>query len=222
MQQVEAEYKHSAYQGLLSSNALIGVAESRIDDLLTLGDIICKYDLEQIVGVTLAHRHHDLAAAERIVWRLQGSTWQAMPETCPSSETTPKTWVVHLDSGNSILRPTEFYPKNSDYNPEIAAAEIVLANRGFLHEFVDAVANLSAEMVFGLGLLHMRDDFKRPKTTVFETSSIKNRTTQAVVISSNDSDSNLGGVTLWHFTKNGGPHGQGRCAHGSTQHCCGD
>lgn len=221
--QLYAEYDHVAYDGLFDSNDMNGVAESRIDDLLTLGDIICKHNLEGIVGVTLLHRHHDLAHGERIVWRVgEDATWLATPEHYSDQALSAKNWIVCMGSGSTILRPTEFFPKTETYRKEILAAEIVMSHNGFLKEFADAAMSAGVERIFGLGLLHQRDELNIPGTTVFETSSIKNRTTKAVVIPVAESDTDIGGVTLWHFTKLKGMSGRHKCAHGNSGHCCGD
>lgn len=216
-----ARYDHVTYQSLLDSNDMIGVAESRHDDLLSLGDIICKYDLEGLVGVTLAHRHHNLSQSERIVWRLkEDATWIATPEQQTGKALSPKNWVVRADSYGTKIRPTEFVPRTRMYNPEIEAAQIVMSHSDFLREFIDAVTSNAAEHAFGLGILHQRREFNVPGTTVFETSSIKNRITKAIVIPYSDSDTDLRGVTLWHFTKLEGLMGKHRCASGNSGHCC--
>lgn len=216
-----ASYDHVTYHSLFDSNDMTGVAESRHDDLLSLGDIICKYDLEGLVGVTLAHRHHDLSQSERIVWRLkEDATWIATPEQQSDKALSPKNWVVHTDADGAKIRPTEFVPRTSGYKPEVSAAEIVMAHSEFLHEFIDAVTSNAAEHMFGLGILHQRREFNVPGTTVFETSSIKNRSTKAVVIPYLESDTDFGGVTLWHFTKLKELVGKHRCASGNSGHCC--
>ena len=202
---------------------MIDAADSRIDDLLTLGDIICKHDLEEVAGVTLVHRHHDLSPTERIVWRLRADkTWLATPEVRTDNELSAKNWIVSVGPEGPKLLPTEFIPNEADYQPEIAASEIILSQHDFLHEFSQFAVDNGIENILGLGILHQRSEFKLPDTTVFETSNINKRTTQAEVIPFTDSDTDLGGVTLWHFTKLDGLHGKHRCAHGNSGHCCGN
>jgi hypothetical protein len=98
----------------------------------------------------------------------------------------------------------------------------VVAHSEFVREFAQAVADLSLEQAFGLGILHQRPEFNVPGTTIFESLSLKNRTTEAVVIPHSGQSEELGGVTLWHFTKQDGLTGRNRCAHGNSVHCCGN
>lgn len=215
-------YDHATFHSLTDSNAMRGLADEHLDDLQALGELICEHDLEKTVGVTLAHRHHDLFGCERLVWKLIDMEWFASPAMMADTELVPLQWKVDVSAGSSpTWRPLEFCPRTDQYKPEIQAAALITASESFLEEFLTLVVELRVEEIFGMGLLQCREYFCQPGKVVFEESDLGNRMTKVRLVDNIYAENNTGGVTLWNFTSTG-LHANKGCAQGNSRHCCGE
>ena len=218
---VATVYDHQAFDRLGDSNDMRGLADEHLDELLALGEIICKHGLERVVGVTLTHRHHDLDPCERFVWELVDDQWHGQPRVMNDEGLVPTNWKVDGTDNNATWRPLEFCPALAEYQPEIDAVRTILENEGFLEEFRKKAVELGVQDIFGIAILQCREAFLREGMTAFEQSDIANRTTTAWPIEETRAEDITGGVTLFHFTRTGELGASQACAHGNSRHCCG-
>lgn len=117
---------------------MFGVAESNKDSLLLLGEIICKYNMESSVGVSLVHRHHSLEKDERLIWQIVGdSIWSAEPRNKPDPNIIPIMWKVGLSKNGPSLYPLEFCESGISYRHERTISDSVTSNRSFVEEFMN-------------------------------------------------------------------------------------
>lgn len=214
-------YDPSVYAKLGDSNDMRGVAAVNEFKLRALGDIICDHGLEEVVGISLAHKHHSMSAQERLLWTSTDSEWAACPTRVEDTNISPLNWKVGKVGNNYYWFPLEFCPKNARHALEVSRAEMVTGNELFAQELKSLVVELGVFDIFGLGLLQVQPVFTQPGMTMFEVSNLAQRTTTARLIPESNIDSLSGGVTLWHFTKKGFG-GNRQCAHGNSRHCCGN
>ncbi len=215
-----APYSHKFFHNLQDSNNMWGLADVHKDELHALGNIICRYDMEHLVGVSLVHRHHKLSKDEKLVWDLNDNIWQAEPRIINESVLIPVNWGVGLMHGKPCLYPIEFCTLDQKHNSELLLSREVLASKDFVSDFSEAVRKLHVHNLFGLSLLQVREHFNRENFTVFEQSNLSKRITKAWVVPKNDLENNSGGVTLWNFTKNHQINSVRGCASGNSRHCC--
>lgn len=213
-------YSHTFFHGLKDSNDMWGLADLHQDALHTLGSVICRHDMEDSVGVSLVHRHHDLHEEERFVWELSDNVWCAEPKILAESSLVPINWGVGISEGKLCLYPLEFCIVNSKHNTEFLVSNNVLLNSDFIKDFTETAISLNVQNLFGLSLLQTRSHFNQPNTTVLEQSDLSRRLTKAWVIPKSNLKNNSGGVTLWNFTKNQEINAVRDCTSGNSRHCC--
>ncbi len=215
------QYSSAVYSKLTSSDDMHGVAEAHIPELLALGQVICDHNLQKCIGVTLAHRHHNLSESERLVWSIMKLEWLAKPVQVPDRDLAPINWKVEGHEGStSAWYSLEFCPRDKKYSPESEQALQVAESQKFLDEFRGLVINLKVQDIFGLGLLQSRRTFNRSGMTMFERSDLSKRITKAWLVPEQMVGDFSSGVTLWNF-KTKGISTPRRCAYGNSRHCCG-
>ncbi len=213
------QYCPSVYGGLTDSDSMRDLAARHISKLPELGEVICGYGLEDIVGVMLVHRHHDLSLNERLLWQMDEAEWVATPSTVSDRSICPLNWKIG-GQGIENIYPLEFCPKEEGYAPETDASSSVMSSAQFLRDFAEKVIKLGAQDVFGLGLLQARPTFQQLGMVMLERSDTKKRITKAWLVPEETVGSLSEGVTLWHFAL-GGVGASRSCAYGNSRHCCG-
>lgn len=213
-------YNHEFFHSLKDSNNMWGLAELHQDELHFLGGVICRHNMEEIVGVSLVHRHHDLHEDERFVWELSSNVWCAEPKRIAESNLVPINWGVGISENIPCLYSLEFCIMDDRHGSEFLASSNLLLNSDFIKDFTETVVDMGVENLFGLSLLQTRSHFNQMNTTVLEQSDLSRRITKAWVIPKNNLKNNSGGVTLWNFTKNHGINVVRDCTSGNSRHCC--
>ena len=214
------QYEHTTYNKLSDINAMRGTSASHMSELQSLGEVICEHGLEKVVGVTLVHRHYDVAPNERVVWNISDLEWTATPQCIADTLISPVTWKIEAAQPCASYAPLEFCPNNNQYLREIRAAEQVMAENSFLSRFMETALRLEVYDIFGLGVLSVRDELSVPGMIMYEESSKSKRTMTVRLVQKSTNNDIYGGITLWNFGTSS-IDGVKSCWHGGSRHCCG-
>jgi hypothetical protein len=144
-----AAYDFSAYDTMATFTEAQRSLEKHKQILAELGEVIVKYKLEKIVGVSLLHKHFKLLPDRPMVRRLRNEEITSSSEPY-SVDLVPSNWrLLHL--GNKIaFVPVEFIHVGS-FSPDVVNQSAILqANTLFLDEFAKVLRNNNVADVFGI------------------------------------------------------------------------
>ena len=121
-------------------------------EIIELGDLICHFDMQDHVGVSLLHKHYGIHENELVVRRFVDDVAYMSPALIQGvGEVIPYVWKAEVADGHASYYPLEFcqYP---DESREAALTEIALlaGAEGFLAEFAHRLTQLNLISVLGL------------------------------------------------------------------------
>lgn len=115
-----------------------------------IGDIICKNNLENIVGVNLLHRHFSLNTNEILVKTINNNHAEIVPSDS-NERCAPYLFKVE----DNCFIPTEYISQNSDFFDDVESKQILLNN---LDEVRDTITRLGVSEKLGIFLMHQSFD----------------------------------------------------------------
>ena len=188
-----------------------------------LGKVICKYNLEQKVGVALLHKHFNLMPGERLVEQFTDDTVNIAPISNPDDNAIiPYMWK--FDSDNPLKQswfPLEFQYQSKTTVDKFNIAKIIEAETEFLQEMAVKLQELNLENVFAISVLHREAIALKEGQIRLETT---NHTERLLTIAAVDRDSieaqNIT-ETLWYFTADSDFEVSGMCESHCYSHCVG-
>ncbi len=130
------------------------------DAIAALGSIICKYGFEDIIGVTLLHKHFEIVGDEVIVRRFISDGHASMtPEkaTRALARTVPYLWRYSRGGDRTPgWYPLEFveWPE-----PRCAGLELLTYADAMLDEIGEELVSLGLQDIFGIAGLFSRSRF---------------------------------------------------------------
>jgi hypothetical protein len=121
-------------------------------EITELGDLICHFDMQDHVGISLLHKHYGIHKDELVVRRfVDGVAYMSPVLIEDAGEVIPYVWKVEVTDGHASYYPLEFcqYPEESR---EAALTELALlaGAEGFLAELAHRLTQLNLAGVFGL------------------------------------------------------------------------
>jgi hypothetical protein len=156
---VVRSYDATVFQGLNGfpiARAYLGHSRDYVTEL---GDVICHYGLHDVVGVTLLHKHFEIADDEIVVREFVDNLSYMTPWNVDAlPRVLPYLWKAEVDGRHVRYFPLEF----CEYPPEKQAEVERELNRlkgctAFLAAFAATLDDLGLREIFGLAHLRSRD-----------------------------------------------------------------
>lgn len=192
--------------------------------LSELGALICRYSLQDEVGVSLLHKHFDVQPSERLAEEFAEDKIYISPCTEAYTENlTPYMWKLqNCDQTNQLTwYPLEFvHPNSIDHNNATELATALYNKNEFLDEMAETLAKMNLSDVFGISTLHrsilVHEDEIRLETTDHDL-----RTLTISAISTKDVNFDALTETSWSFTASADFEVSGMCSTHCFFHCQG-
>ena len=200
-----------------------GVAAAK-SSLRNLGDVICRHQIHEFVGVCLLHKHFDLKYSERLVRIVDMNQATSTPREAGFEHCVPFSWKLDPSSDRSVdtFRPLEFFVAAESSGAARRVAELSSTLVG-MHEFWYDIAavfrQLELQDVLGLSILNQQFLEKQPDEAFLETTNDRNRvlTLRPAPKSAVERPSII--ETQWLFSP--GETADGACTHCSHMGCNG-
>jgi hypothetical protein len=174
----------------------------RHDQLLELGDVICRYRLHEDVGLCLLHRHFDLADGERLVGVYDEDDYVVgVASRDDWTGVVPSVWrVEHAGADGWGYRPLEFADTAAGGARLGRRAARAMATPAFLADMALRLRDLELTDTVGIAVLDRLPGDLPPDATVYETSSHGRRTsTRSQIGKDSIPQGEEVTVTLWAF-----------------------
>lgn len=172
--------------------------------LTVLGEIVYRYDLQDVVGITMAHRHFRIEEDEQLIEELKQNSSKIKPITDINDDTViPFTWKLSLnEEGDFQWFPLEFV-KIDTISEESVNNELILRNSSdFLNEFSNTLIELGMEDIFGICIVHREFNILQDEILV-ETLEEESRTLSFNVKPREKLTDTVLIPTFWRFDKKG-------------------
>lgn len=116
------------------------------EDLMPVRELFHKHHVQKQLGLTILHRHFNMASNERLVEYGKVTTpWILRSDEIFGGKIVPRVWALHKG---------ELYPTEFGFNPfgETTYPDIIFSSE-FFSEFKDLFSKLSLDDLFGLTVL---------------------------------------------------------------------
>lgn len=172
--------------------------------ILELGKIICSHNLQDIVGISLLHKHFDLHSNELLLKDYINNKSLTQPSLMENDQNAvPYMWKLHWNSvsGDFSFFPLEFMRPSEKSHIAKIQSDTVLNSNDFLFDFANKILDLELTELFGIATLH-DDSMLDVKKNEFlsESTDFENRILTIQPLSSTDHNMNRSTETLWRFT----------------------
>lgn len=200
---VFAKYSLVAFNNL---NTFFTAKEELVGSSLLLpelGKIICRYNLQEQVGVSLLHKHFDLDEDELLVETISNNTVRISPAKVQDTDgLVPYIWKLESNSDTRARWiPLEFAHDTSGTSIAAELADKVSQNSLFLNDMATKLGELGLATIFGLTTLHRQLTKQHNEITVERTNDAL-RVLNIEVRSRSEVDFSKLTQTLWKFTPN--------------------
>jgi hypothetical protein len=134
------------------------LAEKR-ESLAELGDVICLHGLHDRIGVSLLHKHFEIADNEILVREFVRNVSYITPrEVDRLSSPLPYLWKAEISGGRAAYYPLEFCEYPDHVRPEAARdVDVLRGSPAFLTAFANTLADLGLIEIFGIMNLRSRE-----------------------------------------------------------------
>ena len=125
--------------------------------LQVLGKIICRYCLQEYIGIMLLHKHFSILPDEHLIKHFVGNRAYIKPYSQPINDNVvPCAWKFERNqtTGFQSFYPLEFVDTTHRAFRGRADAQIFVSSEAFLTEISAALCALNSEDVFGLCTHH--------------------------------------------------------------------
>jgi hypothetical protein len=153
------DYDAGVFQRLNEFHVARDCLEENQESLAELGDLICLHGLYDRVGVSLLHKHFEIADNELVVREFVGDVSYMKPWKLDQlSSPVPYLWKAEISGRRAMYYPLEF----CDYPDHLQAearhdVEVLKGSPAFLTAFANKLADLGLIEIFGLASLRSRD-----------------------------------------------------------------
>lgn len=153
------DYDPGVFQGLNDFSVARDYLGHSRDYVTELGDVICHYGLHEVVGVTLLHKHFEIAGDEMVVREFVDNVSYMTPWNVTALlRVLPYLWKAQVDGGHADYFPLEFCAYPAGIQEEAHRdLERLEGSAGFLAAFAAALDELGLREIFGLAHLRSRD-----------------------------------------------------------------
>ena len=192
-------YDHNRYDSLDPFYIVMDRLPAGESSIGELGRVICDHEMQDTMGVTLLHKHFNIAADERLVRRYDEKGASIAPEA-PSINHVACLWEFD-GYGDGVWFPLEFSDR-ANVPVCFDQAKYLEENESFLMEFGDALQRFGVQRLFGLVSLH-GFQLLNPSNgqIVLETSGDAPRSLKLEVVDAKDPRGIDSTQTLWMFEK---------------------
>jgi hypothetical protein len=172
-------------------------------EIIELGDLICHFDMQDHVGISLLHKHYSIHEDEIVVRRfVEGVAYMSPVLIQDVDDVIPYVWKAEVANGHASYYPLEFcqYP---DESREAALTEIALlvGAEGFLAELAHRLTQLNLASVFGLMTASCSKGLKvEPGETLLETTDEEARVLTLKPVPEADVEGLDSTQTFWMFS----------------------
>lgn len=186
-------------------------------ELPTLSRVIVSHGVQDLVCVTLLHKHFDLKAGEKLVEELNESGSTLTPQSLESHFLVPCLWKVNdvmTDFPEKGFDPLEFIRKD---RPEgrnaLLQVTSLLEKRAFLSEFASTIRENDLVGTFGLSLVRREHLLPKSDEYLLESTDEAKRMLTFAVRKINAIKATNVVPTMWRFGANGQVSHCGHCGH---------
>jgi hypothetical protein len=149
---------HTAYRSLPSFEHAQDALVYKRPVVPHLGKVILKFGLEDVVGVSLLHKHFDILPDQYLVRTISGDRIIAAgargrPDLVGSH------WKLLLSNRKAKFVPIEFLASSSFCDEALNQSNLLTNNTEFLDEFADILIKHSASNYFGVATLNAFKQF---------------------------------------------------------------
>lgn len=172
------------------------------DKLPLLGDVICEYNVEHVLGISLLHKHFNLYEDEILVRSFQNNELTITPKINGEQDVIPYMWCFskRLSEENCALYPVEFLEPNNVSETHIETAQEVITNKTFLNNIWDILRKNNLQNLFGLSVIPNNLFTIGDDETLFETDNHAKRELKVIPTSIDHVQQTDSTQTLWTFT----------------------
>jgi hypothetical protein len=172
--------------------------------LKRIGSIICRYGMQDVVGVTMAHRHFNVNPSEKLVEEFKDNKAIIKPLTGEHEKNlTPFAWRLYFDSKGALTWfPLEFVRTEAVQSSTIENNRKIQESENFLKELAEELVRLDMVEVFGIGLVH-REINVNPGEVLVESLETESRTLTFTAMPENELDEQSMVTTFWKFNGHG-------------------
>lgn len=187
------------------------------DVLPELGEVIRQHGLNQHVGISLLHKHFDLAETERLVEEFADNHAYIKPTT-DCTDLLPYMWKVEQDQTQQWhWVPLEFVRRTDAVTAAVERAAAVADNPAFLQDLAAKLAELGMTERFGFSILHRDAIQVAPGEILVESTDDDARVLTFSALPRTDVDPTTLTQTLWQFPGESGMVVGAECSH--CTHC---
>ncbi|MHA6795533.1 hypothetical protein ACVGVM_18745 [Pseudonocardia bannensis] len=153
------DYDVGVFQRLNNFQIAKGHLDGDRDYVTELGDVICHHGMHEVVGVTLLHKHFEIADDELVVREFVDNVSYMKPwnvDTLP--RLLPYLWKAEVTDERADYFPLEFCAYPPEIRPEAERdLQRLRGSSAFLAAFAAKLDELGLREVFGLAHLRSRD-----------------------------------------------------------------
>ncbi|HAZ46064.1 MAG TPA: hypothetical protein DDW76_26180 [Cyanobacteria bacterium UBA11369] len=196
------QYNPTAFEQLNHFDVAKSLLETNSHHIDELGDVICQYGLEDVVGLCLLHKHFELNPDECMVKEMAQSAAYIRPFSINYVQSLiPCAWRLgfNTESGQCVVYPLEFVPYSEKAELAYNLAHSINNASGFLLDFSRKLEEMGLTDVFGIFSLHSDIEIN-DNEILLETTNLRNRILSLVVTSKDEVDWKEITETTWKFT----------------------
>ncbi|HKO89879.1 MAG TPA: hypothetical protein VJU61_01930 [Polyangiaceae bacterium] len=214
-------YDAAVFQGLQDFFVARDDLPKHRDNITSLGDVICNFELEKHLGLNLLHKHFEIAADEIVVREFADDAALIRPyKIGEPGPLVPYLWILAEGCTGKGFYPVEFVAFSDEVlrREALAVIETINGTEGFLDSLARELEELGTVELFGISGLFSRSPFVLDEDmSLLETSDESNRVltlrpTRKTVIKTEDTTQ-----TLWTFIPP--PRGAARPESACMSHC---
>jgi hypothetical protein len=181
------KYSPNVYQSLLDIESRAAIIDKK--DISLLGNVIKKFQLEDVLGICVLHRHVDLSESEVLVEDSYDNKTVTTPSVLSqSSDILPCMWK--FEAGG--FYPLQFAKNNQEMQRIVTR---LLKKSDFFQQFSELLIKLKGQDLYGLSILRYAVDSE--ETMRLETTNEDTRTMTVELVPKEENESIL--ETLFRF-----------------------
>ena len=197
-------YEQAVFAGLNEFEIAQKQLETHKKHLEALGTVVCRYGLQDVIGISLLHKQFDISSNEIVVREFVAN--EAYTKPFPKNDETKAiayVWKLHWDetTGRYTYYPLEFLYCNERTKEAERMASIIEQSDTFLSEMADTLLQLGVQDIFGISTLNHDATIEvKPEEFLSETTDYEKRTLRIRPELKEESILNRSAETLWRFT----------------------
>ena len=196
-------YQAEVFQHLNPFHLAKRFIEGHQHSLIELGDVICRHNLQDHVGISLLHKHFNISDNELVVREFVNDVAYMKPRNVDDiTNLVPYLWKCEIANQQALYCPLEFceYPDRlqDETHQEV---QLINGSKQFLIEIAEKLEELELTAFFGIAALCSREPFSLgQEQTLLETTDEEQRLLTLIRAPQAEVDQIDTTQTLWTFT----------------------